>query len=344
MITRKSLADEIDILDTSIADLNGSKKDAFDAYRDQMIAAGVAKENVRKEIDAVKAAIRRRRAVKKDELAVEEKDALVDEVFAEITAASRAPRATHVREGNGDASYAKLRSEDLHALALEQRRAPIDWDEVSRREFPSDSAVHVYFVEAPALGLIKIGSSANVEHRISALIRNGPAELIRIGVISGGPRLELDLHERFAQHRVRGEWFSSDIRTEVDALLLAEKPGFPDPLPPTVDGGRPKQSSDDGGAKVDGGTSVDGRAVEQTGAFIAQSEQQPEDQSQDRNEPVSEAASSATPFEPPAFLVKASGSMQDTRPHCRNPSACGSYRPGHCYTCSKAAGLNEAAA
>lgn len=94
MITRKSLADEIDVYDQSIADLNGGKKDCFDAYRDQMIAAGMSKPNIKLEIDAVKTAIKRRRAVAKDGHAVEEKDALVEEIFEEITIVARAPRAT----------------------------------------------------------------------------------------------------------------------------------------------------------------------------------------------------------------------------------------------------------
>lgn len=119
---------------------------------------------------------------------------------------------------------------------------------------------------------------------------------------------------------------------------------FPDPHTSKVDGGRPHQSSDAGGAKIDSFHAVDGRAAVEAGHSSIKSEQQPEDQSQDRNEPVSEAASSATPFEPPTFLIKASGTMQDTRPHCLNPDACGAWRPGHCYTCSKAAGLNEDAA
>lgn len=121
-------------------------------------------------------------------------------------------------------------------------------------------------------------------------------------------------------------------------------PIHPDPHSLEVDGGRPNQSSDAGGAKIDGPYPVDGRVAAEADIGNTKSEQQPEDQSQDRNEPVSEAASSATPFEPPTFLIKASGTMQDTRPHCLNPDACGAWRPGHCYTCSKAAGLNEAAA
>lgn len=93
MITRKGLADEIDQIDEAIKAYNESKREAFDAYRDQLIAAGVAKANVKTEIEAVKAAIRRRRAVLKDEAAELEKSELIDEVFEEITTVSRAPRA-----------------------------------------------------------------------------------------------------------------------------------------------------------------------------------------------------------------------------------------------------------
>lgn len=90
MITRKSLAADIDALDQSIADLNASKKASYDAYRDQMVAAGVGKQNASKELEAVKTAIKRCRALSKDPLAVDEKDALVDEIVAEIRAPARA--------------------------------------------------------------------------------------------------------------------------------------------------------------------------------------------------------------------------------------------------------------
>lgn len=93
-ITRTSLADEIDAIDASIADLNASKTAAYTAYREQLADAGFDKANIKLEIEATKAAIRKRRAVAKDEAAVEEKDALVEEIFDEITA----PRATRTRE------------------------------------------------------------------------------------------------------------------------------------------------------------------------------------------------------------------------------------------------------
>lgn len=85
MITRTSLADEIDLYDQQIADMNSGKKDCFAAYRDQLEAGGMAKANIKVEIEAVKAAIKRRRAALKDADALSEKDALVDEVFHEIT-------------------------------------------------------------------------------------------------------------------------------------------------------------------------------------------------------------------------------------------------------------------
>lgn len=91
MITRKSLADTIDAYDDQIAELNKSKRETYDAYRDQMVDARLTKPEIKAEIEAVKVAIKRRRESLKDSNALIEKDALVDEVFAEIT---RAPRAT----------------------------------------------------------------------------------------------------------------------------------------------------------------------------------------------------------------------------------------------------------
>ncbi|MDW9709981.1 hypothetical protein GOB44_08750 [Sinorhizobium meliloti] len=113
MITRKGLADEIDQIDEAIKAYNESKREAFDAYRDQLIAAGVAKPNVKIEIEAVKAAIRRRRAIRKDEAAEIEKSELIDEIFDEITTVARAPRA-HVEniEKFDREARAKLRTSE----------------------------------------------------------------------------------------------------------------------------------------------------------------------------------------------------------------------------------------
>lgn len=120
MITRTSLANEIDTYDQSIADLNGGKGDCFDAYRDQLFAAGYSKPAVKLEIEAVKAAIKRRRLRAKNAAAVDEKDALVDEVFVEITSAPRAPRATREKTLNNFGSYAEAKGVERPAQKIEE--------------------------------------------------------------------------------------------------------------------------------------------------------------------------------------------------------------------------------
>lgn len=94
-ITRKSLADTIDAYDDKIADLQSSKRDTFQAYREQLSDL-MGKDEVKVEIEAAKAAIKRRRAIReKGEEVVDHKDALVDEIFLEISG-THAPRATRV--------------------------------------------------------------------------------------------------------------------------------------------------------------------------------------------------------------------------------------------------------
>lgn len=43
------------------------------------------------------------------------------------------------------------------------------------------------------------------------------------------------------------------------------------------------------------------------------------------------SASSAAPFEPPAFLAKPASPL---RPHCQNPSMCAGYGAKHCHACT----------
>jgi hypothetical protein len=93
-ITRKQIADDFDAIDDQIADLNDHKRELLVSYRAEL-AARMGKDEIKAEVEAVKAAIKRRRAVKeKGAEVVEYKDALTDEVFEEITL--RAPRATRV--------------------------------------------------------------------------------------------------------------------------------------------------------------------------------------------------------------------------------------------------------
>lgn len=93
--TRKSIADHLDSYDDEISELQESKREMLADYRQQLADSGMGKAAIKSEIDALKIAMRRRRAIaKKGEEQVEEADALADEIFVEITSSAR--RATRV--------------------------------------------------------------------------------------------------------------------------------------------------------------------------------------------------------------------------------------------------------
>lgn len=97
MMTRRALADAIDDLDEQISVLQATKAETFGAYREQLKTTGHAKDAVKLEMEATKAAIRQRRKLAEDAMAVEEKDALVDEILAEIRRVDKSLGMKHAR-------------------------------------------------------------------------------------------------------------------------------------------------------------------------------------------------------------------------------------------------------
>lgn len=76
---------------------------------------------------------------------------------------------------------------------------------------PEGKEGSVYFIQIGADGPIKIGIAANVGARLRALQTAKPRQLFVRGTISEvgcALRLEQELHLRFAQQRIRGEWFA----------------------------------------------------------------------------------------------------------------------------------------
>jgi hypothetical protein len=65
----------------------------------------------------------------------------------------------------------------------------------------------IYFVQS-ADGLIKIGTTSNLERRLSTMRVDSPSELKLLGTLAGGRKIEAALHSRFAEDRKRGEWFA----------------------------------------------------------------------------------------------------------------------------------------
>lgn len=71
----------------------------------------------------------------------------------------------------------------------------------------------VYFVRADAPGFpIKIGVTKDVEKRLSAIRSGCPydARLIGFYWVHDPYQEEAGLHEKYAEHRLRGEWFESN--------------------------------------------------------------------------------------------------------------------------------------
>ncbi len=71
---------------------------------------------------------------------------------------------------------------------------------------PSRSRTFIYFIGAES-GPIKIGKARNVKSRLSGIQTGHPEVLSCLGVMMGPERLEVGLHSRFSQYRLRGEWF-----------------------------------------------------------------------------------------------------------------------------------------
>lgn len=88
----------------------------------------------------------------------------------------------------------------------------------------------VYFVQAGEGGPIKIGfTGGNVSERIADIQTGCPFPLIALGTIDGGEAEERELHLRFRDKRLSGEWF-----TPCDELLTLTASAAPLPRKATT--------------------------------------------------------------------------------------------------------------
>ena len=82
--------------------------------------------------------------------------------------------------------------------------------------------VSLYAIEAPASGLVKIGSSGDPHYRFKTIQAMSP-EMLEMRIISpvDGRELEKSFHERFAHLRHHGEWFRQE--QELTVALYEEE-------------------------------------------------------------------------------------------------------------------------
>jgi hypothetical protein len=79
----------------------------------------------------------------------------------------------------------------------------------------------IYFVHNRNGRALKIGTAADPKARFKQLRTASPDDLILLGSIPGGVTEETALHARFADYRIRGEWFRDDppLLSAINALL-----------------------------------------------------------------------------------------------------------------------------
>lgn len=83
----------------------------------------------------------------------------------------------------------------------------------------------LYFIECGEGGPVKIGIAGCVPSRLACLQSSNPHPLACLVAVERkvAKYLEADLHRRFADHRIHGEWFKR--APEIDALIESFRSG-----------------------------------------------------------------------------------------------------------------------
>ena len=83
----------------------------------------------------------------------------------------------------------------------------------------------IYLIEAPKAGMIKIGRTTDLRERFDALRTASPVPIRVMAWTIDRPRLERELHKRYAHNRQQGEWFiaSAGLRN-IASQWLALRP------------------------------------------------------------------------------------------------------------------------
>lgn len=82
----------------------------------------------------------------------------------------------------------------------------------------------VYFIKDESTGFVKIGYSDKPNNRLKSLQTSSANKLTLVKTVEGDRTLEFALHEKFAKHKVRGEWFSlPSIDEAIAATCSAEQ-------------------------------------------------------------------------------------------------------------------------
>lgn len=87
----------------------------------------------------------------------------------------------------------------------------------------------VYFITCRETGTVKIGSSLEPQARLKELQTGHPFELKVEATLPGGTDEEFEFHRRFADERLKGEWFK--ITDFIERIIKNNPPPAPVRIP-----------------------------------------------------------------------------------------------------------------
>jgi hypothetical protein len=131
-----------------------------------------------------------------------------------------------------DKETEEVPSIELGSIANGEKGRPCPSEGVNAAEEKTDSEEGlsgkmgcVYFCETHDGQFVKIGYSTSLRSRFGQIERTlRPSPIRLLGYIPGSRATELWIHQRFAQHRERGEWFryGADIREFIVFMRLLQ--------------------------------------------------------------------------------------------------------------------------
>jgi len=81
----------------------------------------------------------------------------------------------------------------------------------------------IYFIKDTGSLAIKIGYSKKPNKRLSGLQTANPHKLLLLGTVPGTEKDEEELHGKFAQFRLEGEWFKGEIIEEILTIITTRR-------------------------------------------------------------------------------------------------------------------------
>jgi hypothetical protein len=93
-----------------------------------------------------------------------------------------------------------------------------------RRHGWKTSGDYVYWVATK--GMAKIGFSSQIVDRVGKLQAQSPTRLRLLAAMPGGRDVERELHQIFAEDRIKGEWFRLSPRLKAAADVVKETGTF----------------------------------------------------------------------------------------------------------------------